>query len=127
ISVSAKTDQLRVTAHVLAEQDPVGMSTRQQLDQQLDRPLFADAFPLPRHPDEVELEAGAARDDLEIVVEDRVRIGVTEDDAGWVEALLLEDPELGQTDVGQDGMRRDGQAGAARGSSCRTMDAFLGR
>ena len=58
----------------------------EQLAQELDEPVLA--VPLDGregHPEEVELDARAALDDLEVVVEDRVRVGVTDDDPGRVE------------------------------------------
>ena len=66
-------------------------------------------------------------DDLEVVVEDRVRIAVSDDDPGGVEALLLEDAELGQANRGHDRMGGDRTAGALRGAGGGTMDPFLGR
>ena len=50
------------------------------------------------HAEEVELDVRAALDDREVVIEDRVRVGVADDDARRVGALLLEDPELGEPD-----------------------------
>ncbi len=81
----------------------------------------------PGHPDEVELEVRAALDDREVVVEDRVRVGVADDDPSRVDALLLEDPQLGEADVGQDGVGRDREPGPPRRTGGRPMDPFLGR
>ena len=90
------------------------MTARQQLAQELDEPVLAVLLDSGEgHPEEVEFDARAATDDLEVVVEDRVRIAVADDDPGRVEALLLEDAELGQANRGQDRMGRDRQAGAA--------------
>ena len=61
----------RIVADVLAEQQPLDVAAPQQLADQLDDPALAG--PLLRreaHPEEVELDAGAALDDREVVVED---------------------------------------------------------
>ena len=58
------------------------------------------------HPEEVELDVRAALDDREVVVEDRVRIGVADHDPRQVGAFLLEDAQLGEPD------RRTGRRGS---------------
>ena len=58
-------------ADVLGQQDPVGVAARQQLAQELDDPALAVSLDGGEgHPEEVELDARAALDDREVVVED---------------------------------------------------------
>ena len=78
-------------------------------------------------PEEVELEVRAAPDDLEVVVEDGVRIGMADDDPGRIDALVLEDAQLGQAHRRHDGVGRDRQARPARGPAGRPMDPLLER
>ncbi len=78
-----------------------------------------------RHAEEVELDARAALDDREVVVEMRVRIGVADDDPRRIGALLLEDPQLIQPDRREDGVGRDGETGPASRPGGRTMDTLL--
>ena len=128
VAVALVALELRVVADVLAEQDPVGVAACQELAQELDDAAFA--VPLDgaeRHPEEVELDRRAALDDREVVVEVRVRVGVADDDAAGIGALLLEDPELGETDVGQHRVGRDRQPGPAGRARGRPMHPLLGR
>src|SRR6185503_18446657 len=106
----------------------VRVATRQQLTQDLDEPVLAVSLDSGEgHAEEVEFDARAATHDREVVVQNRVRIAVADDDAAWVEALLLEDAELSQPNRGQDRMGRDRTAGALRGAGGGTMDPFLRR
>ena len=82
VAVAAEGRELRVVADVLAQEQAVGMAAAKELADQLDGARLAEALALPGHPDEVELEVRAALDDREVVVEDRVRIGVADDHAG---------------------------------------------
>ena len=61
------------------------------------------------------------------MIEDRVGIGVADDDPRRIGTLFLEDAELGEADVGQDGVGRDGQPGRARRPGGRSVDTLLGR
>ena len=93
---------------------------------QVDDPALAVALGRrERHPEEVELDARAALDDRQVVVEMRVRVGVADDDARRVRALLLEDPQLVEPDRRQHGVGRDRQAGPPGGPGRRAMDALL--
>ena len=115
-------------ADVLGEQHPVGEAAREQLEEQPDDPLLALALHRREAmPEEVELEVRAAAADLEVVVERGVRVGVADDDPGRVDALLLEDPQLGQADRRQDGVRRDRQPGPPGGPRGGAVDPLLGR
>ncbi len=79
------------------------------------------------HAQEVEFEVGAAPDDLEVVPEGGVRIGMADDDAGRVDALLLEDAQLGQAHRRHDGVGRDREARPPSGPAGRPMDPLLER
>ena len=113
-------------ADVLREQDALDVAAREQLAEQVDDPALAVALGRREgHPEEVELDARAALDDRQVVVEMRVRVGVADDDPRRVRALLLEDPQLVEPDRRQDGVGRDGQAGPSGGPGRRPMDALL--
>ena len=75
------------------------MPAGQQLAQPLDDPTLAVAL-LRReaHAEEVELHARTTLDDREVVLEDRVRVGVPDHDTRRVRALLLEHRELVEAD-----------------------------
>ena len=88
VAVAAVARQLRVVAHVLAEQDrstcPRASSSHRR---SMTRASPWRSCGRERHPEEVELHARAALDDREVVVEDRVGVGVPDDDARRVGAL----------------------------------------
>ena len=128
VPVALVVAQLAVVAHVLAEQDPVAVAAVEELEQQVDDPALA--VPLlrrERHPEEVELDRGAARDEPEVVVEVGIAVRVPDHDPPGVDALVLEDRELGRPDVGHDGMGRDREAGPPRRPRRRPVDPLLGR
>ena len=93
----------------------------------IDARLARGARVRPGHPEEVELEVRAALDDREVVVEDRVRVGVADDDpAGSAPSSSKirswASPTSDRTRVG-----RDRQPGPPRRPRRRPMDALLGR
>ena len=90
------------------------MAAPDELAEELDDPALAvDLRGEEAHPQEVELEVGPAPDDLQVVVEDRIRIGMTDDHPARVGALLLEHRQLGQPDRGQHAVGRDRHPGSA--------------
>ena len=104
------------------------MAAGEQLQHEPGDPFLALALDRGEaHAEEIELEVGAAADDLEVVLERRVGIGMADDDPSRIEALLLEDPELGEPDVRHDGVGRDGEARPAGRPGGGAVDAFLGR
>src|SRR5215203_621308 len=109
VSVAAVVLELGVVSDVLAEQDPIGVAATEEVAQKLDDAVFAESLDRrERHPEEVELDARTAFDDAEVVVEDRVRVGMADDDARRIDALLLEDAEQRQPDRREDRVGRDG-------------------
>ena len=98
----------------------------EQLAKQVHDPALAVALGgREGHPEEVELDARAAPDDRQVVVEMRVRVGVADDDPRRVRALVLEDPQLVEPDRRQHGVGRDRQAGPSGGPGRRAMDPLL--
>src|SRR5438128_1674766 len=79
------------------------------------------------HTQEIELQVGAPPDDLEVVLERRIGVGVTDDHARGVQPLLLEDTELLEADRRHDGMGGDGQAGPPGRPRGSAVDALLER
>src|SRR3954452_13539461 len=103
------------------------MATTEQLTDQLDEPRLGQAFALPGHADEVELDVRASLDDRQVVVEERVRIGVTDDDASGIDSLLLEDGELREPDIREHAVCGDREPGPNGGAGGCTVDALFGR
>ena len=50
---------------------------------------------------------------------------MADDDAGGIDALLLEDAELGQAHVGHDRVGRQGEAGLSGGARRGPVDSLL--
>jgi hypothetical protein len=71
VAVAFVVAELLVVADVLAEEDPVRVAAGQELEQQVDDARLAVAL-LGRegHAEEVEFDARAPSNDLEVVVED---------------------------------------------------------
>ena len=111
VAVPLVPPELAVVAHVLAQQDPLTVAAMEQLQQELDDPALAMALGRgERHAEEVELDRRPTPDQRQVVVEDRVAVGVPDHHPPGVDPLFLEHRQLRGADVGHDGVGRDREA-----------------
>ena len=114
-------------ADVLGEEQLRRVSALEQLDDDLDQPRLERLLDPEPMAEEVELEVRAGIEDGEVEVEVGMRVGVTDDDARRVDALLGEDPQLREADRRLDAVRRDRHAGPDRCARRGAMHPLLQR